>query len=170
MLIGATTTNLFAPSHLASRSENALSRTGDLPKDAEMRKKRVPGILASVLGRNASLIPFALSANGALGPVANPLPEMVLSHAKIASEFNMRHSHAVTAPTWSNKWFSIYWRQRVVVATTATNSVFTGRILNADAAAACSGFKANRPSRLPRYCFFGPRRARGSMVPSSAAG
>ena len=82
----------------------------------------------------------------------------------------MRHSHAVMASTWSTTWFSTYWQQRIAAAVTATNAVFIGRILNADAAAACGGFKANKPPRFPRYCFFDPRRARGSMVPSSAAG
>jgi hypothetical protein len=59
------------------------------------------------------------------------------SHAKTASEFSMRHSHAATAFTWSTTWLSTYWRKRIAAAVTATNAVFIGRILNADAAAAC---------------------------------
>ena len=49
----------------------------------------------------------------------------------------------------------------------ATNAVFIDWIINADAAAACGGFKDNKPSLFPKYYFFDPRRARGSMVRSS---
>ena len=106
-----------------------------------MQKKRVPNTKASIQECNALFIPFALSANGALGPVAYSFLMAVLGHAKIASEFSMRHSHAEPASTWSTTWFSAYLRQRIAAAITATNAVFIGRILNADAAAACGGFK-----------------------------
>jgi len=85
-------------------------------------------------------------------------------HVKIASEFSLRHSHAAMASPWSTTWFSTYWRQRIAGAVTATNAVFIGRILNADAAVACGGFKANKPSRFHKYYFFDKRRALGSMV------
>ena len=55
-----------------------------------MQKKRVPNIMASIKERNADFIPFALSANGALGPAANAFLKMVFNHVKIAREFSMR--------------------------------------------------------------------------------
>ena len=64
--------------------------------------------MAPILKRNALFIPFVLSANGALGPAANSFLGMAFSHAKIASEFSMRHSHAAKVPTWSTDWFSAY--------------------------------------------------------------
>ena len=81
-------------------------------------------------------VPFALSANGALGPAGNAFLKKVFSHVKIASEFSMRHSHAASAPTWPTTWSSKYWRQRITAAVTATNAAFIGRLLKADAAAA----------------------------------
>ena len=89
----------LCPSHLASWSEDALSRTDALLKDAEMQKKRVPSIKASILEHNTTITLFALFAKGALRPAANSFLKMVFSHAKIASEFSMRHSHAATAST-----------------------------------------------------------------------
>ena len=83
--------------------------------------------------------------------------------------FSMRHSYAATAPTWTNTWSSTYRRLRIVAALTATNVVFIGLILNADAAAVRGGFKAKKLSRFPRFCFLDPRQARRSMAPSLAA-
>ena len=166
--IDATIKSLFAPSYLASRSEKALSQTKALLRDAEMQKKRVPSAMAPIQERRTPFVPFPLSANGALGPAANSFLRTAFSHVKIASEFGMRHSHTETASTWSAIWLSRYWRQKIAAAVTATNAVFIGRILSADSAAACGGFKANRPSRYPRYYFFDPRRARKSMAPPLA--
>jgi len=59
-------------------------------------------------------------------------------------------------------------RQKISAAVTATNAVFIGWILNADAAAVCGGFKAKKPSLFPKCHIFDPGHARGSMVSSSA--
>ena len=75
----------------------------------------------------------------------------------------------LTASKWSTTWFSAYWWQRIAATVTATNASFIGRVLNADAAMACGGPKANRPSRFPKYHFYDPVQARDSMVPSLPA-
>ena len=59
-----------------------------------------------------------------------------------------------------------YWRQQIAAAVKAKDTVFVGQIPNADAAAACGGFKASKPTRFPKYNFFDPRLARGSMAQS----
>ena len=125
--------------------------------------------MASIQERNAVFIPFALSANGAPGPATNAFLKKVFGHAKIASEFSMRHSYAAAASAWSKTWLSTYWRQRIAAAVTAANAVFIRRVLNADAAAACRGLKASKLPRFPRYYFIDPRRARKSMAPSLPA-
>jgi len=108
VLIDAAIKDFLTSSHLALWSGGALSRTEAPLKDAEMQKKRVPRTMVSIQERNAISIPLPLSENGALGPAAYSFHKMAFVHAKIASEFSMRHSHAAAASTWPTIWLSTY--------------------------------------------------------------
>ena len=64
-----------------------------------MQKRRESGSMAHFPERSTITVLSALSTNGATGPSDNPFFKVAFSHAKIASEFSMRHFHVATAPT-----------------------------------------------------------------------